>query len=182
MIELFLILNIIAAIIALESKNLLSSIISLGGVGFGLAIIMLFLGAPDVAIVQILVEVVLLIILIRSTIDRDHTRIKCHKEFFSLVTGGAFLGVMLIFVILALQDLPQFGTAMAFGPDRIIPSLEYLSGSLSETGAPNVVTSVLLDYRGYDTLGEATVLFAAIIGALAILRKTKAEKKSKDEK
>lgn len=177
MINLILILKIIAAIIALESKDLLSSIISLGGVGFGLVIIMLFLGAPDVAIVQILVEVMLLIILIRSTINRDHTEIKCQKEFFGFVTGGAFLGVLVIFVILAIVDIPQFGSSFALRTDAVIPSMRYLAGSLKETGAPNVVTAVLLDYRGYDTLGEATVLFSAIIGALAILRKTDGKEK-----
>ncbi|MGM0441487.1 MAG: hydrogen gas-evolving membrane-bound hydrogenase subunit E [Elusimicrobiota bacterium] len=181
MIELILVLKIIAAIIALESKNLLSSIISLGGVGFGLAIVMLFMAAPDVAIVQILVEVVLLIILIRSTINRDHTEVKCQKEFFALVSGGAFLGILLVFVILSIQDLPALGSGLAERTETIIPSLRYLSGSLENTGAPNVVNSVLLSYRGYDTLGEAAILFAAIIGALTILRKSKTEESLKNE-
>ena len=54
---------VIAALIAVETKSLLSSVISLGAVGFGLSIAFLFLRAPDLAIVQIAVEVVLLIFL-----------------------------------------------------------------------------------------------------------------------
>ncbi len=182
MIELILILKIIAAIIALESKNLLASIISLGGVGFGLAIVMLFLAAPDVAIVQILVEVVLLIILIRSTVNRDRTAPKSQKEFFGLVAGGVLLGILLVFVILSIQDLPDFGNNLILRTDSVVPSVEYLKGSLEQTGAPNVVNSVILSYRGYDTLGEATVLFAAIIGVLALLRKSSPDKRVNDEK
>jgi multicomponent Na+:H+ antiporter subunit B len=46
----------------------------------------------------------------------------------------------------------------------------YLAESLRETNVPNVVTSVLADYRGYDTLGETTVIFTAGIGVMLLLR------------
>jgi len=49
-------------------------------------------------------------------------------------------------------------------------SQPYLERSFTDTGAPNAVTGVLLDIRAYDTLGEATVIFAAVIGAYAVLR------------
>jgi multisubunit Na+/H+ antiporter MnhB subunit len=42
---------------------------------------------------------------------------------------------------------------------------------LDDTGAANIVASVILDYRAYDTLGEATVLFTSIIGATVLLRR-----------
>ena len=45
----------------------------------------------------------------------------------------------------------------------------YLERSLVETGVPNVVTAVLASYRGYDTLGELTVIFTAGIGVLLLL-------------
>jgi multisubunit Na+/H+ antiporter MnhB subunit len=41
---------------------------------------------------------------------------------------------------------------------------------LKQTGATNLVTSVILDYRAFDTLGEVTVLFAAALGVLAVVR------------
>ena len=50
------------------------------------------------------------------------------------------------------------------------PSDHYLRNGLRETGAANIVTSVILDYRAYDTLGEATVIFTAVIGVLTVLR------------
>ena len=176
MIELILVLSIVAAIIAVETKNLLSSIISLGGVGFSIAIIMLFIGAPDVAIVQVLVEVLLLIILIRATLSRDLTEVKCKREFFSMVLGISLVGALFLGILFGISSLPEFGTSfieITKNTGQQAPSLLCLLNGLQQTGAPNIVTAVLLDYRAYDTLGEATVLFAAIIGAITILRKNK---------
>jgi multicomponent Na+:H+ antiporter subunit B len=48
----------------------------------------------------------------------------------------------------------------------------YIEQTLKETNVPNVVTSVLADYRGYDTLGETTVIFTAGIGVMLLLRRT----------
>jgi multicomponent Na+:H+ antiporter subunit B len=71
MIELYLLMVfiIIAAVIAVENHNLLSSVISVGAVGLGLCIIFLLLGAPELAITQLVVEILALIVLIRATLD-----------------------------------------------------------------------------------------------------------------
>ena len=65
------------------------------------------------------------------------------------------------------------------------PSNTYLGTGLEDTGAPNIVTAILLDFRAYDTLGEATVLFCAITGALTILgvqaKKRRASSSKEDE-
>jgi len=47
----------------------------------------------------------------------------------------------------------------------------YIEQGTTETGAVNLVSAVILDFRAYDTLGEATVLFASVIGIMAILRR-----------
>ncbi len=169
MIELYLLLVfvLIGAVIAVEIRSLLSSVVALGVVGFVLCLIFFMLRAPDVAITQIIVEIVVLVILIRATgVKKDLTEIKGgRKEIFALATMILFVAVFGLFSIWALYDLPQFG----------IPIMEvsknYIANGLKQTGAANLVTSVLLDYRAYDTLGEATVLFTAVIGAIAILRK-----------
>jgi len=46
----------------------------------------------------------------------------------------------------------------------------YIDGAYEKTGSVNLVTGVLFDFRGYDTLGEATVLITAVLGVLTILR------------
>jgi multisubunit Na+/H+ antiporter MnhB subunit len=161
---------IIAAIIAIETKNLLSSIICIGALGFGASLMFLFLRAPDIAITQIVVEVLGLIILIRATISRDLTFITGDKEFFGKVVSVVIIFVIFLVGIRVFETLPDFGKAI-FAEVPETASQTYIKKGLDDTGAANIVASVILDYRAYDTLGEATVLFTSIIGATVILRK-----------
>ena len=64
-------------------------------------------------------------------------------------------------------DLPPFGAADTPMHTHVAP--RYLQKSIEETLVPNVVTSVLASYRGYDTLGEVTVIFTAGVGVLLLL-------------
>ena len=161
---------LIAAIIAVETKNLLSAIICIGAIGFGASLMFLFLYAPDIAITQIVVEVLGLIILIRATISRDLTFISGDKEFFGTVVSVVIIFIIFLFGIRVFDTLPEFGEPV-FAQTSEAASQTYLSEGLEETGAANIVSSVILDFRAYDTLGEATVLFTSIIGATVILRK-----------
>jgi len=161
---------VIAALIAVETKDLLSSVICIGAIGFGASLMFLFLRAPDIAITQIVVEVLGLIILIRATISRDLTFITGDKEFFATVVSVVIIFVIFLAGINVFSTLPKFGTA-AFTQNDNSASQKYIEDGLEDTGAANIVSSVILDYRAYDTLGEATVLFTAIIGATVILRK-----------
>jgi multisubunit Na+/H+ antiporter MnhB subunit len=170
-----LLFMIIAAIIAVETKDLLSSVICVGAIGFGSSLAFLFLRAPDIAITQIVVEVLALIILIRATISRDLTFITGDKEFFATVVSVVIVFFVFLAGMNAFEALPHFGkpTFAAVGETPNMPqpaSQHYIKNGLSETGAANVIAGIILDYRGYDTLGEATVLFTSILGAVVILR------------
>jgi multisubunit Na+/H+ antiporter MnhB subunit len=78
---------------------------------------------------------------------------------------GFGFGAVLIFVgIWCFHDLPVFGA-----PSMRVAQ-HYLDSGLEQTGAANLVASVILDYRAFDTLGEATVLLTAVIGVLAVVR------------
>ena len=164
---------LIAAIIAVETQNLLSSVICIGACGFGGALIFLFLKAPDIAITQIAVEVLALVILIRATISRDKTFISGDREFFGMVVSIAILFVIFLAGVKVFETLPDFGSGAfsSASTTDAAASQHYIERSLSETGAANIVSAVILDFRAYDTLGEATVLFASITGAVVILRK-----------
>ena len=153
------------AAVAIETKNMLSSVIAAGVVGFGLSLMFLFLGAPDIAITQVIVEVLSLIILIRATTFADNRAIERKMDSFATVTGLIFIGFLVMAAVWAFQDITPFGDPLM----RV--SRSYLAGSSSETGAVNVVAGVILDYRAYDTLGEAIVLFTSILGAFVILRR-----------
>jgi multicomponent Na+:H+ antiporter subunit B len=63
--------------------------------------------------------------------------------------------------------LPPFGTPDAPIHQHVAP--RYINDAVAETGVPNLVTAVLADYRGFDTLGETTVIFIAGIGVMLLL-------------
>jgi len=168
MIELhvILILMIIVAVMAIEIEDLLSSIIALGAVGMGLSLQFLLLKAPDLAITQLVVEILSLIILIKATVG---TGIPIKKEKMSLAYlcfGVLFIVIFLGLGLKAVKELPAFGyPLMKMGS-------QYIAEAVKRTGATNIVAAIILDFRGYDTLGEATILFTSVIGVLAVLRKT----------
>ncbi len=160
-----LIFMIIGALIAIETKNLLSSVISVGVVGFTLSIAFLMLRAPDIAITQVVVEILILVVLIRATITRDNTSIEGRGGTFPFVSSLIFFGLFLIFAFFALKELPRFGEPLMKVSER------YLRMGPEQTKAMNIVTGILLDFRAYDTIGEATVLLTSIVGAFCILRR-----------
>ena len=167
----------IAGLVAVESKDLLSSVIALGAAGFALSVIDLLLGAPDLALTQVVVEVIALVLLIRMVLTRHETESASPRD--ALRTAAVLLsaGVFLVIVFVAVGGTGASGVIPPFGepllvsaPDRGV-SMHYLKGSLEQTGSANAVMAVLLDYRAYDTLGEATVIFVSILGAYALLRR-----------
>ncbi len=87
--------------------------------------------------------------------------------FYSL-----FLGLIIAAVLMFLVAFP-------FGQNKMGVGQYYLDNTVKETGASNVVTAVTLEYRGFDTLGEMTVLFAAATGVSLIFYLSDEEKKKK---
>ncbi len=89
-------------------------------------------------------------------------------------TGGnaslpAFFIVVLTGIVLmyGVSDIPKFGDSQA--PAHQYLSYRYVYQSYQETGVPNMVTSVLASYRGYDTMGEVAVIFTAGMAVLMLL-------------
>jgi multisubunit Na+/H+ antiporter MnhB subunit len=163
--QLLLLVMVFAAVIAVEVEDLLSSVIAVGAVGLGLSLAFLILKAPDLAITQLVVEILCLIILIRATVKKDLPLIRNGRWYFNTVSTFVFIVFFLIFAYLALKELPNFGAPIM----RV--AQEYIKSGLEKTGATNIVAAIILDFRGYDTLGEATILFTAVMGVLAVIRK-----------
>jgi len=70
-------------------------------------------------------------------------------------------------LMFGVSDIPKFGDGSA--PAHQYLSDRYINQSPQEIGVPNMVTSVLASYRGYDTMGEVTVIFTAGIAVLMLL-------------
>ncbi len=89
----------------------------------------------------------------------------------------ALLGSMLAF---AAGDLPARGDPGS--PANTHVSTVYIEGALEDSNTPNMVTAVLADYRGFDTFGEAVVVFAAALSCLFILVRRRREDEEHEER
>jgi multicomponent Na+:H+ antiporter subunit B len=167
LLTIIMVLMILGSIYLLHAKDLLSAVISFGIVGFGLVICFLLLRAPDLAIIQIVVETITLVILIAVIIDTTGEELKL------AISRRRILFIFLILLLLAgfglyfyaaVHDMPPFGEHV------MRMSKAYIEIGPESTGSANLVTGVLLDFRGYDTLGEATILFTAAIGVITVMR------------
>jgi len=160
-----LVFMIVASIVALEIKDVLSSIVAVGVVGLAVSVSFIFLQAPDLAIVQFLFEIFALILLVRAFIRKDVHVLEPSKSG-RWILGFTVLGLAAILVL----SIRVFRLLPPFGQPLMSVSRHYLESGAAEVGAANLVAAVILDYRAYDTLGEVTVLFTAILGALTVLR------------
>lgn len=164
-INVLLVFMIVAAIIAMEVKDLISSVVAIGAAGICLSMAFLVLKAPDLAIMQLVVEILCLIILISATIKKDLPFSTSGRWVFNTVSTFIFIGVFLMFASQVLKELPPFGqTPLGFASGM------YLDKSQASHGAQNVVSVITHQYRVYDSLAEAVIVFTALIGVLAIGR------------
>ena len=146
-------------------QNLFAAVMLFGIMSFLAAAVFVSLDAVDVAFTEASVGAGISTILMLATLaltssrQRDLPKIKLVPFAAAVFTGWA--------LIYATFDLPRVGDPQAPAHRHVAP--RYLSSSGEEIGIPNVVTSVLASYRGYDTLGEVTVIFTAGIGVLCLL-------------
>ena len=80
----------------------------------------------------------------------------------------ALLAVIAVLLVVTVIEMPSIGDP-ANVTNNEVPQ-RYLEDSLEETGALNVISSIITDYRAFDTLGEATVLFVAIAAVISNLK------------
>jgi multisubunit Na+/H+ antiporter MnhB subunit len=75
------------------------------------------------------------------------------------------------------EEFPRWGDPQQ--PASVHVSPRYIEKTVAETGVPNAVTSVLADYRGYDTMFETSVIFSAGVAVMMLLRRTRRDKISR---
>jgi len=150
-----------ALAIAVLNRRRLPSVIALAAVGLLIAVYFVWLSAPDLVITQLLVETVstILILLVLHFLPRPKPPREPRSRL--IIDAGLSLAVGLCVggVVLAVLGVP-FDSISAF----------HIAESLEQAGGRNVVNVILVDFRGYDTLGEITVLAIAAIGVVALTR------------
>ncbi|MDB5588264.1 MAG: Na(+)/H(+) antiporter subunit [Devosia sp.] len=147
----------------LFARSRLVAILALGVQGAAVALIFLSFGAPDLAFTQFMVEIlsVVILALVMTRLKLDEAD---HRQFEDLardgtlaVVGGAGVSLLLMVVLAGTFD-------------------SRLSDFFAATSVPiahgaNIVNVILVDYRGFDTLGEISVVLGAGIAILALLRR-----------
>ena len=156
---------VITAVAAARLANLFAAVMVFSIYSLLSAALFVSLDAVDVAFTEAAVGAGIATILMLATLaltgsrQRGRARLKVIPLLACVAVGGLLL--------VGLADLPALGDPSAPAQTHVAP--RYLERSGTEVGLPNVVTSVLASYRGYDTLGEVTVIFTAGIGVLCLL-------------
>jgi len=160
-----LVMLAVIGIAIIRLRNLFAVVMLSGIYSLLMACVFVLLDAVDVAFTEAAVgagiSTVLMLGVLALTKNRE--KIPVTTPLLPLVTV-LITGGLLIY---GTWDLPAFGDPNA--PIHLHVAPEYLAEGEHETGAPNIVTAVLASYRGYDTLGEVTVIFTAGIGVLLLL-------------
>jgi multicomponent Na+:H+ antiporter subunit B len=161
-----LVLLVLLALAAVRAADLLIAALLLGAYGFVMSLIWAAIGAVDVAFTEAVVgagasTVFLLAALLRTSRRRSvpPSPFRWVALPLTLATGAVLAGLT--------GALPPLGDPAA--PPSVHVSPRYLARTLEETATPNAVTSVLADYRGYDTLLETTVILTAGLGCWFLL-------------
>lgn len=145
---------------------MLFGIYSLLSAGFFLT-----LDAPDVALTEAAIGAGIAPILMLGTLaltrKKSETEPQAKKSIHTKALPLVVVTLTGAALIYATFDMPYFSDPQAPAHNHVAP--RYIGDSAKETGIPNIVTSVLASYRGFDTLGEVFVIFTAGIGVLALL-------------
>ncbi len=154
-------LIVVAALMAVVTPSRLGAVAAMGAAGYGVALIYLIFGAPDLAMTQFLIESLTVILFVLAfyhlpRFSQLTTRVERGRDIvISLAAGGLMTALVL----------------SAVGVDYF-PSISgyYVEVSDSLAHARNIVNAILVDFRGIDTLGEISVLAIAGLGVYALLK------------
>ena len=156
-------------------RNLFAVVMLSGIFSLTAAVLYLVMDAVDVAFTEAAVGAGIATVLGLATLaligvptEKPSSRSYLGPFIVVLLTGSVLINGTL--------DMPAFGDPNAPIHQHVAP--RYLEQSGQEIGIPNVVTSVLASYRGYDTLGEVTVIFTAAAGVLVLLGRSRRRRRA----
>lgn len=155
-------LIIAGALMAVVARSRLAAIAGLSAAGYGIALVYVLYGAPDLAIVQVLIETMLVIVFVfvfyllppLARISPAPARV---RDVIVCGSAGAVMAALVVSV-------------RAGGSAPKTPSLYFIQNSIEKAASRNVVNAILIDFRSFDTLGEIAVLSAAALGVYSLLK------------
>lgn len=167
---------VLTAVMTAMLRDVLAAIIVFGGYSLGMAILWVVLQAPDVGLTEAAVGAGVMTVLFLVTIARTTRMTGLEVTTVDVNwTAAALCVVFVLAVLTTVPALPAVGAGPGDGPEANPAfgevSSYYIENAYEDTHVENVVTAVLVAYRGFDTFGEATVVFAAGVAVLTVLRR-----------
>jgi multicomponent Na+:H+ antiporter subunit A len=156
----WLIFAMIAAslVAVLVTRSRLTAIAALGGIGAGIALLFVIYGAIDVAMTQLFVEILVVIFLATAMVSLPTTGAASFRRRDAAIAGILGVGV-------TLAALSVLGTDLDLNLTRYFEAT-----SVPAAMGQNIVNVILVDFRGFDTMGEIAVVVIAGVAAIAVLR------------
>lgn len=166
----------VTVVVLARNRNLFAVIVLSSLYSFLMATVLVALDAVDVAMTEASVGAGVSTVLLLGALHlcRSEEARGVHRPWLPLAVSVG-CGLLLVYGTLG---LPAFSDPASPIHTHVVP--RYLQQGLQETGVPNVVTAVLASYRGYDTLGETTVVFTAGAGVVALLRRRRGGKEKRN--
>ncbi len=160
---------LVTAVITALIRDIVAVVVVFAAYSLGMALFYAILLAPDVAMTEAAigagVTTLLLLLAIAKTTHPVGEKTFSRPHLPAMLLVGSLLGALLITVL----QFPALGAPDAWAWSSPV-SQYYIANGYADTGVENAVTAVLAGYRGFDTFGEAVVIFAAGVAALLVLR------------
>ncbi len=152
---------LIAAILAIRIRQRLSAVLVVGVTGYGLAVMFVLQGAPDLALTQFLIETLTLVVFVlvlrklpKDITDRHRPRERAVRGVIAVAVGALMAGV---------------GAVTLAARTATPVSVDYPEAAYGFGGGQNIVNVTLVDIRAWDTLGEISVLVVAATGVASLV-------------
>lgn len=173
-INVLLTLMVVTVIALIRTRNLFAVVVLSGIYSFLMATVLVALDAVDVAMTEAAVGAGVSTVLLLGALHlcRAEEARPAHRPWLPLLVSASVAGM----VVYGALGLPEFSDPQAPIHTHVVP--RYLQ---NEIDVPNVVSAVLASFRGYDTLGETTVVFTAGAGVIALLRRRKLQSTRKEQ-
>lgn len=157
----FAALILVATLAVVRSRSRLAAVAALGVVGFSMAMMYVLLGAPDLAMTQFAIEtltvILFVLVLYRLPVFNEYTT---RGTRIRDAVVAVFAGLMMTLLVIVVTATPLVS--------RLTPFFSENSYTLAK--GRNIVNVILVDFRGFDTMGEITVLAVAAIGVFALMK------------
>lgn len=154
-------LAVVALVVFFRTRSRMAAIITMGVVGYAVAIVFILFGAPDVAITQLLIEtltVVLFVLVLHKLPPLKFYSVKNLKYVYAAISIA--FGLMMTTILLLVTKHPLVSSLKEYYAENT-----YLLGQ-----GRNAVNVILVDFRALDTMGEISVLAIAAVGIVALLK------------